>query len=214
VADVTYPDNTVVKPGQTFTKTWKLTNGGTGTWNSNFRLVFVSGDAMGGPASKTLNQSVAPGASIQISVDLKAPSTSGKTYQGKWMLQTDNGTTFGLGANADGVFWVLVKVDQPFVITGATTVASPTSYTGTCPTNIVFTANVTATTSGTATYYFVTSLGNSPSSSLPFTAAGTVTTGTFTVSVPSSQTVTVAFYNDYPNHQDFGTISVVVTCTP
>ncbi len=214
VSDITYPDNTVVKPNESFTKTWRLTNGGTGTWTSNFRLVFISGDAMGGPASTIIGKAVAPGESIDISIVLKAPATTGKTFQGKWMLQTESGASFGLGTNADAPFWVMIKVDQNFVITGAVPVASPTSFSGACPTNIIFTANITATAAGKATYYFITSLGNSSTYELPFTAAGTVTTDTFTVTVPSSQTVTAAVYNDYPNHQQFETLSVVVTCTP
>lgn len=212
VKDITYPDNTVVKPNESFVKTWRLTNGGTGTWTSNFRLVFVSGDAMSGPASTVIGKAVAPGESIDVSVTLKAPATAGKTYQGKWMLQTESGASFGLGTNADAAFWVLIKVDQNFVITSAVVAASPSSYSGACPTNIVFTANITATASGKATYYFVTSLGNSSTYELPFTAAGTVTTGTYTVAVDSSQTVTASVYNDYPNHQQFGTTSVVVDC--
>ena len=215
VSDVTYPDDTVVTPGTSFTKTWRLTNSGTGTWGSNFRVVFVSGDAMGGPASFELGQSVAPGQSVNVSVTLTAPTTAGKTYQGKWMMATETGATFGLGTNADGVFWVKIKTDQPFMITSAIPVVSPTSYSGTCPTTLVFTANITSTSAGTATYYIMTSIANSPTYELKFSKAETLTTGTYTVQVDTTQTVTAAVYNDYPNHQQFPTLlSIPVTCTP
>lgn len=213
VTDVNYPDDTLVKPNTEFTKTWRITNGGTGTWTPNFKLVFVSGDAMGGPASVNLGQTVLPGNSIDVSVKLKTPATT-KTYQGKWMLQTDTGTTFGLGANADGAFWVKIKVDQPLVVTAASVTVAPAAYTGPCPGALAITASVTANTSGKITYYFITSLGNSGSMDLTFDAAGAKTTPVYTLPVLITGPVTISFYNDYPNHQEFGAVTIPVTCTP
>ena len=91
VTDLNYTDNTVVDPGVAFTKTWRVTNTGTATWGSNFKIVFISGDRMNGPSSQPLGKSVAPGGSIDISVTLTAPSEL-KTYQGYWMLQTESGS--------------------------------------------------------------------------------------------------------------------------
>jgi len=214
VIDVTYPDNTVVKPGASFTKKWKLTNTGTGTWSPSFKLVFVSGDAMSGPASKMIGLAVPPGQSIDVSVDLVAPSTP-KTYQGKWMMQTDSGDNFGIGEDSSGSFWVKVIVQEDFAITNAVLTTSATAATEPCASSsITVTANVTSKSAGTATYYFVTSLGNSPTYSLAFTAAGTMTTSAYTFAVPASQDVTISFYNDYPNHQGFGSTTVTVVCTP
>ena len=213
VTDVNYPDDTLVKPNTEFTKTWRITNGGTGTWTPNFKLVFVSGDALGGPASVNLGQTVLPGNSIDVSVKLKAPATT-KTYQGKWMLQTDTGTTFGLGTNADGAFWVKIKVDQPLAVTAATITVAPAVYTGPCPGAVAITASVTANTSGKITYYFITSLGNSGTMDLTFDAAGAKTTPVYTLPVLITGPVTVSFYNDYPNHQEFGAVTIPVTCTP
>ena len=87
---------------------------------------------MNGPASSAIGQTVPPGGSIDVSVKLKAPAAT-KTYQGKWMLQTDTGTTFGLGANADGSFWVKIKVDQALAVTAASVTVAPAAYTGPCP---------------------------------------------------------------------------------
>lgn len=213
VTDVNYPDDTLVKPNTEFTKTWRIVNGGTGTWTPNFKLVFVSGDAMGGPASINLGQTVVPGHSIDVSVKLKAPAAT-KTYQGKWMLQTDTGTTFGLGTNADGSFWVKIKVDQPLAVTAATINVAPAAYTGPCPGALAITASVTANTSGKITYYFITSLGNSGTMDLTFDAAGAKTTPIYTLPVLITGPVTISFYNDYPNHQEFGAVTIPVTCTP
>src|SRR5512133_582347 len=38
VADVTIPDNTVVTPGQAFTKTWSLKNTGTCNWSTAYKV--------------------------------------------------------------------------------------------------------------------------------------------------------------------------------
>jgi hypothetical protein len=213
VVDVTYPDDTLVKPNTEFTKTWRLTNGGTGTWTPGFKLVFISGDALGGPASVSIGQTVLPGNSIDLSVKMKSPGTT-KTYQGKWMLQTDKGTTFGLGANADGSFWVRIKVDQNLAVTAATVSVIPADHNGACPVNLAITASVTTNTSGKITYYFITSLGNSGTMELTFDAAGAKTTPVYALPVTTTGPVTVSFYNDYPNHQEFGAVTIPVTCVP
>lgn len=213
VVDVNYPDNTVVKPNTPFKKTWRVTNGGTGTWNANFKLVFVSGDAMGGPASKPIGQVVTPGQTVEISVDLTSPATP-KTYNGKWMLQTDAGASFGTGASANGAFWVQIKVEQNFAVTNAVSVSAPAVWAGPCPAPLAITANITSTAPGTVTYAFVTTLGNSPTFELKFDAAGTKTTPAYALVVPATMPVTISTYIDNPNHQEFSPITVVVTCVP
>src|SRR5690606_15189824 len=70
VQDVTIPDGTVVRPGQAFTKTWRLRNDGTCTWTTAYAIVFTGGNAMGGPAAQALPVSVAPGGSVDISINL------------------------------------------------------------------------------------------------------------------------------------------------
>jgi hypothetical protein len=110
IEDVTFPDNSRVDPGADFTKTWRLKNTGTCTWNSNYAIVFDHGEAMGGPASKQLTTgSIPPGDTVDISVNLKAPETPG-TYQGFWMLRNASGVLFGLGEKAEKEFWVKIQV--------------------------------------------------------------------------------------------------------
>ena len=105
----TIPDGTDFTPGQTFTKTWTLKNTGTCEWNSNFDMVFVSGDAMNAPASTQLTTStVSPGQSVQIALDLKSPSSAG-THRGEFKLRNDKGALFGLGTK-NGPFWVEIDI--------------------------------------------------------------------------------------------------------
>ncbi|GEM_PF-1556033 len=109
VADVTVPDNTVFAPGAVFTKTWRLRNSGTCAWDSGTTLVLISGDGMGGPASVPVG-TVAPGATVDVRVNLKAPSIPG-TYRGNWQLQAANGTRFG------AILYVQIVVPTPAINT-------------------------------------------------------------------------------------------------
>jgi hypothetical protein len=95
-ADVTIPDGTAVKAGAVFTKTWRLTNTGTTTWSTDYKLVYVDGNATGqnGALSVNLPNAVKPGETVDISVNFTAPSASG-TYTSYWRLFSANGMLFG-----------------------------------------------------------------------------------------------------------------------
>jgi hypothetical protein len=106
VSDVTYPDNTKVKVGTSFTKTWRLKNTGSCAWTSGYQLIFDGGDQMSGPASQTLTSgTVAPGATLDVSVTLTAPASPG-TYRGNWKIREPGGSVFGLSS---GPFWVQIE---------------------------------------------------------------------------------------------------------
>lgn len=115
----TYPDDTQVVAGTTFEKSWRLKNIGTCIWTSGYKLIFASGDAMGAPASKTMtNAAVAPGETVDVTVTLTAPTTEG-TYKGNFRLQAPDGSTFGIGNSADGVFWVQIYSLAPTATTSS-----------------------------------------------------------------------------------------------
>jgi hypothetical protein len=109
IQDVTIPDGTDLEPGETFTKTWRLRNAGSCTWNSDYELLFKDGDAMGGPASEDLSGSVAPGETVDLSVDLTAPNSEGD-YKGFWWLRSDAGIVFGVGSSGEVPFFVDIDV--------------------------------------------------------------------------------------------------------
>ncbi|MCL4531333.1 MAG: NBR1-Ig-like domain-containing protein [Chloroflexi bacterium] len=111
ITDVTVPDNTVLQPGTTFTKTWRLKNIGTCTWTTSYSLVFDSGTQMGGPNSVNFPNSVAPGQTVDISVNLTAPSTAGN-YIGYWKFRNASGVIFGIGTSASKSWWVEINVPQ------------------------------------------------------------------------------------------------------
>jgi len=114
VADVTVPDGTSFSAGATFTKTWRLRNNGSCTWTTGYSLVFSSGEKMGGPDSVPLPSTVAPGQTVDISVNLTAPATPG-SYRGFWQLKNASGAVFGIGTSASSAFWVDIKVLKPFI---------------------------------------------------------------------------------------------------
>ena len=109
VKDVTVPDGTEYPPDTNFTKTWRLKNTGTCTWNNDYDLVFDDGDKMGGSNVESISLgSVEPGETVDISVELTSPSTPGD-YRGNWLLRSDDGVVFGLG-DSDNAFFVDIKV--------------------------------------------------------------------------------------------------------
>ena len=98
-----YPDDTMFSSGDAFIKTWTIKNTGYCTWNTNYKLVLVSGYAMGADVSTSLPESVSPGESVTLSAYLTAPSPDG-TYRGEWRVQSDTGVNFAR-------FWVQIVVD-------------------------------------------------------------------------------------------------------
>jgi len=135
VADVTIPDNTVLNPGQAFTKTWRIKNSGSCTWVGSYQFAFVADNQMSGPASVGISGNVAPGSQYDVSVNLVAPNTPG-TYKSSWRMKNATGQTFG------STPFVQIVVAAPTAT--FTNTSLPASATAT------FTATVTATATNTA----------------------------------------------------------------
>ncbi|MEJ5225622.1 MAG: NBR1-Ig-like domain-containing protein, partial [Anaerolineales bacterium] len=95
VADISIPDGTSINAGAEFLKTWRIKNTGTCTWKADYRLVY--GYPANGPfanTSVTLGKEVAPGATVDLSVTLKAPAEKG-SYTGAWRMSNSAGFAFG-----------------------------------------------------------------------------------------------------------------------
>jgi hypothetical protein len=114
-ADITVPDGTEFGPGEAFTKTWRLINSGTTNWTPEYSLAFLGGSQMSGPPSVNLTTTVAPGDTVDISVDMVSPQESGN-YQGFWKMRNAAGEFFD--------FAVFVEIN---VVGGA---PAPTATTG------------------------------------------------------------------------------------
>ena len=130
-------------PGQTFTKTWKVRNTGTCAWESGFKLISTGGEAMGGTA-KTLGQSVAPGAEIDVSVAMTAPNKTG-SVRSNWRMSTASGTAFG------DELYVIINLGSGTTTVTTTKTGTVTPATKTMTPTASVTTGITATATATVT---------------------------------------------------------------
>lgn len=234
VADVTIPDGTVLAPKAAFTKTWKLQNSGTTTWTTSYTLEFISGEQMGGVVSVPVPQSVAPGAQIDISVNMVAPSNPGN-YQSYWKMKNTSGQFFN-----DSVY-VMITVSSGGTAAPTSTGspgATPTntgvpanpitaismsvdhdSYTGQCPYTFNFVATFTLSQGATLTYGLE---AGSETPGFQFNLPGPVTSafgpGTYSLPFPMEFTDTVTgwvrFHVTSPVDTRSSQLNFSLTCTP
>jgi hypothetical protein len=103
--DVTIPDGTLMKPDEKFRKIWRVQNTGTCRWDEGFGFTLWAGPAMSGePIKFSINdQPVNPGGTVDMGIDMRAPTTPGD-YVAHWIMVSDSGKTFG------GDFTVVIKV--------------------------------------------------------------------------------------------------------
>lgn len=81
---------------------------------------------MGAAASAAFPQNVAVGQTVDISINMTAPTTAG-SYRGFWMFKNASGALFGIGPQANKPWWVDIKVSGTGVTPGATTPAPTTN---------------------------------------------------------------------------------------
>jgi len=173
------PDGAILKPGEYFWKTWTLLNTGTCAWDSSYKLIYWSGDLMGGLISYPLPVEVLPNEQKDISIYLKAPETEG-TFTGYWQLQTPWNANFGAGISKDP-FYVQIVVSSAkkpdYGITSVTYDIVRDPSTG-CPANVLYTIHATITANGPIefSYFWDQSDGNeSAEKNMIFTEAGSRT---------------------------------------
>jgi hypothetical protein len=218
VTDVTVADGTVFSAGDTFTKTWRIRNTGTCSWTPSYTFRFSNGEAMSGPSSIALSGNVNPGQTVDISVNLKAPS-SPDNYTGYWKLRNASGTDF---------FTVYVKIkvggggsgsggsgSSPFAVIHVyytTTTWNSPGFVD-CP---QVNAEIVVNRAGTVEYHWVRSDGPATSGTLTFTAAGSqIVTAKWSLgSMWAGSGTWMGIYIDSPNHQDFGHAAVNACTSP
>jgi hypothetical protein len=213
------PDNIIFRPGEYFWKTWTLQNTGTCTWTTAYKLIYWSGDLLGGLTSYPLPDDVAPNEQTDISIYLQAPVTEG-TFAGYWRLQSPWAANFGVG-NYDEPIYVQVvvsddkKPDYGVISVDYQLIRNPPVG---CPTNVRFTIQATITTNGPAEvdYRWVQSDGNSMGSTKPvdFTEAGSVTvTREWMIGKGDSPNPRWAqIIIEEPEYQEFGKVEILNVC--
>lgn len=128
--DVTIPDDTILAPGETFSKTWRLENDGSCAWSRAYTVVFFSGNSLGAYQTQALTGEVQPGQEIDVTVEMQAPTKPG-VYQSNWMLSDPEGNLFGIGPNGDAPFWVRIEVSEAVTSTPTltpTVTSTPAPY--------------------------------------------------------------------------------------
>jgi hypothetical protein len=234
VADVTVPDGTTFAPGDTFVKTWRLRNAGTNTWGTDYVLSFARGAQMGGADSVPLPSAVAPGETVEVSVDMTAPQELG-AHTGFWLLRSPAGVAFGIGAEANEPVYVQINVAVTgnatpgptsaaagsLQVTSATLSVDQASRTGVCPQTFVFSLALTSAGAGTAIYRLEAS-ADTPgfTFSLPepsqsqFTGAGPRTfNASYTLQFNGSVSGQLWVHVLSPNDLETNRVSFDLTCT-
>ncbi len=99
VADVTVPDGSILPPGVSFNKVWRVQNAGTCTWGPGYplhSLSLVGGTLLGAPQVVQLNTIVRPGYNVDVVIPMVAPAQPGR-YRSEWKFNVDNGKALGVG---------------------------------------------------------------------------------------------------------------------
>lgn len=119
VTDVTVPDNTNMVGGAKFTKTWRISNNGTCVWGPTYTLTHYSDGTLGflNPIPLALTY---PGQTLDISVDLTAPNTTG-THRGNFVIENPQGLIMKIAD--DSRLWVIINVTS---VSAATVAVSAT----------------------------------------------------------------------------------------
>ncbi len=143
ITDVTFPDGSVVRPGEQFIKTWKLQNNGKTTWTKDYAVLYLEGVlyGTGDQLMFKLPVEVKPGDFAEISVPFTAPTAPGN-YGSYWKMYNSSGFVFG------DVFSINIIVGEP-------------TATGKAPT-ATLTATPAPTKTGTIVVTATSEWGSSP----------------------------------------------------
>ena len=117
-------DGTRFTPGQQFTMTWRLMNAGPSTWTTGYRLRFFSGNAFGAATEIALDREVKPNETVDITIQMKAPTTPGE-YRSDWVMANEELRNFN-----EPVFLKIVvaaSTGTPTATTAPTATQEPTA---------------------------------------------------------------------------------------
>lgn len=93
IEDLTVPDGTTVKPGETIDKRWLVQNNGTCNWDKQYRVHLIDGPDLGAGPEQALYPARS-GAQAILRILFTAPLEPG-TYQSAWQAYTPQGSPFG-----------------------------------------------------------------------------------------------------------------------
>ncbi len=214
----TVPDGTLYSPGEYFWKSWYVKNSGTCAWDSTYKFVYWSGELMGGAVVYNLPGAASPGETLEIPIQLVAPTVSG-SYRGYWKIQSPSGQIFGVG-EYDQPMWVDIVVSDAnnpdYAITSVQYSLTRSPEYG-CPANVSYTITATIITNGPVdvTSYWMKSDGTRENNKiLKFKEAGSKTvsvTWTLNKGAPPNPRW-VMLVTDLPTYHEYGQYTFVSNC--
>ena len=214
VSDVTILDNTVVSANTAFTKTWRLRNTGTCTWDSSYLVAYISGTTMSQQPGYWIvpqGQTVAPNQTVDVSVGMTSPAGNGN-YASYWGLKKVDGGFMPIQGGANGnSFFVKIKVNNGVPdgnITAATISIELEQGSGavcTADSTYFVHASITADGATTATYEIGSTAGQIPAGyfqSSPMGPVSITVTGTLAFDQAGTKTIDQRFVGPYPYPSD------------
>jgi len=214
VSDVTIPDNSVIASNTVFTKTWRLMNTGSCTWDNNYLVAYISGATMSQQPGYWIvpqGQTVAPGQTVDISVGMTAPVDNGN-YASYWGLKKVDGQFMPIQGGANGnSFYVKIKVNNGVVegnITAQTISIELEQGSGAvCTANATYFVHASLTADGatTATYEIGSTAGQIPAGYFQTSPTGPVSpyvTGGIVFDQAGTKTIDLRFVGPYPYPDD------------
>jgi len=103
--DLTIPDGTIVTPGASLEKQWKVENNGTCNWDERYRVRLVAGPELGAKIEQALYPARS-GTQSTIQIVFTAPEEVG-TYRSAWQAYSPDGLPFG------DPFFIEIAVESP-----------------------------------------------------------------------------------------------------
>ena len=97
--------------GESFTVQWPVKNVGTCIWDDGYALTFIGGDLTADAASYPIDDVVHPGETLNLVLELTAPSQTGPAIS-LWKLQNTDGQLFGMVSPPDAALRVAIDVTQ------------------------------------------------------------------------------------------------------
>jgi hypothetical protein len=161
-------DGTVYPPNTAFTKTWRIKNTGSCTWDSSYLVYQVSGTFMTQSPGYYIvpqGQTVAPGQTVDVSVGMTSPVADG-SYRSDWGLKKPNGQFIPVQGGANGnSFYVKLKVSRGDVnVSGSIGIELEQGSGDACTPNSTYFVNATITADGatTVSYEIASTAGQIP----------------------------------------------------
>jgi LPXTG-site transpeptidase (sortase) family protein len=109
VVDVAIPDGTQFAPGTKFTKIWRIRNVGKTTWTRQFILEYTIGAQMALTRQVFFPDEVAPGQTIDLTMEMVAPKTLGD-HTSLFQFRNAQGVAFGVGRRFNEAIYSRITV--------------------------------------------------------------------------------------------------------